>query len=497
MKTAIDNIIGRRAEKNELEEAYASHEAEFVVVYGRRRVGKTYLIKSFFQEKRCIFFQNVGIYNGSIKEQLTRFSKEIGNTFYQGAAIKVPLNWMEALEALSHAISQIPKNKKVVLFFDELPWMSTHRSGILRALEYFWNRHWVNDKRLKLIVCGSSASWMIQKIVKGRGGFHNRLTRKLNLLPFNLNETSSYLKYIGYPCQHKQVLYAYMVTGGVPFYLKHFKKNLSIDQNINKLFFSTNSLFFDEFDDIFSSLFNDSDQYKELVNLIAHHQYGISRTIINQKNKLTGKGGRLTKRLEDLEHAGFISSFISYGHKKRGTFYRINDEYCYFYLKWIDPIKSHIKQDRATNYWQKFINTPEYFGWLGYAFENICYKHLPQIKNALGVEYYSVASPWRYAPGKKSSGQGVQIDLLLDRDDNAMTLCEIKYTNEPFLIDKSYANQLKQKMEIFQKVTQTKKQIFLAMICASGLKKNLYSEELVHNALTLEALFKEGKERRA
>lgn len=489
MNQLIDNIVGRKAEKKELEEAYTSHEAEFIVVYGRRRIGKTYLIKNFFQDKKCIFFQHVGIHNGSLQEQLTRFSKELGHTFYHGAVLKTPVNWMEALDALHQAISQIPKNKKIVLFFDELPWMCTHRSGILRALEYFWNRHWVNDKRVKLVVCGSSASWMIQKIIKSKGGFHNRLTRKINLLPFNLNETHAYLKYIGYVCQHKQTLYTYMVTGGVPFYLKHFKKNFSIDQNINYLFFNTNSLFFDEFEDIFSSLFEESDQYVELIKIIAQHQYGISRTDINAKNKRTGKGGRLTKRLEDLEYAGFITSFINYGHKKRGIFYRINDEYCYFYLKWIAPLKKQIKQDRTTNYWKKFINTPEYFGWLGYAFENICYKHLPQIKKGLEIEDYSVASPWRYMSGKNSSEQGVQIDLLLDRDDHATTLCEIKYTEHPFAIDKLYAGQLKQKIETFQKATQTTKQLFLVMICANGLKKNGYSEEIVHKVLTLDDLF--------
>lgn len=485
-------IIGRKKEKRELDDAYVSGHAELIAVYGRRRVGKTYLIKNYVQSKKCIFFQSTGIYKGTLKEQLERFAKELGVSFYKGAAIKTPATWMEAFEVLTQAIEQVSKNNKIVLFLDELPWMATRKSGMIRAIEYFWNRHWANDNRIKFILCGSAASWIIKNIIKNRGGLHNRITRKIRLTPFNLQETFSYLKYIEYPCNQQQVTKIYMVTGGVPFYLKNFKKNLSVDQNINNLFFDPEGNFFDEFDDIFASLFENSDQYKEIVTLIASAKDGISRSVLDVKNKLTGKGGRLSNRLEDLENAGFIVSYIPYGHIKRGIFYRISDEYCYFYLKWIKPVKNRLKQNPTTAFWKGIVDTPAYFSWKGYTFENICYKHLPQIRKCLKINESSMASPWRVMPTAGEIEQGAQIDLLFDRDDDSITICEIKYTDKPFEIDKQYAQKLKNKIDVFIKATKVSKQIFLAIISANGVKETMYSEAMLNaGVVTLEDLFKE------
>lgn len=483
------DIVGRKSELKELEEIFLSNRAEFVAVYGRRRVGKTFLIKTFFQSKKCIYFQMTGIYKGTIDKQLMQFSKELGRTFYPGAAMKVPLDWMEAFEQLFSAIKLIEKTKKIILFFDELPWMATRKSGVVSALEYFWNRHWSDDKRIKLIVCGSAASWIIKKIVRNRGGLHNRVTRKMRLLPFNLHETYQFLQKLKLNCTENKALKIYMIMGGIPFYLMQLKKSNSIDQNVNKLFFDPNGFLFDEFDDIFSSLFDNSDQHEELINLIAKSHDGLSRKILEEKNRLTGKGGRLTKRLENLENAGFIKTYIPFGHKKLGLFYRISDPYCFFYVRWIKPIKNKLQQDYTSAHWKKIINTPEYYNWMGYAFENVCYQHLREIKTALSLEESSMASPWRYAPKKGTIEHGAQIDLLFDRNDQAITICEIKYTDSPFLIDKEYAQKLKKKIDIFQKITRTKSQLFLTIIAASGVKKNMYSEELINNIVTIDDLF--------
>jgi len=484
------NVIGRNAEIKEFEEVYCSKKAELVAVYGRRRVGKTFLIKSFFQSKECIHFQMTGIYKGTLRQQLARFSKELGATFYNGATLKVSADWMEAFDELTKAVSQVSeKNKKIILFFDELPWMVTRKSGAVSALEYFWNRHWSDNEKIKLIVCGSAASWIIKKIIKNRGGLHNRITRKMRLLPFNLHDTFLFLKKIGYSCDQDQALKIYMIMGGVPFYLMQLKKNYSIDQNIDKLFFNSGGLLFDEFSEVFSSLFENSDHYEELISLIAKHKEGVSRKILKEKNKMTGEGGRLTKRLEDLENAGFITVHTPFEHEKRGVFYRISDSYCYFYLKWIRVIKTRLQQDRHSQFWKKTLHTPEYFNWMGYAFENVCYQHIPQIKTALDLEDFSLSSSWRFTPKKNTTEKGAQIDLLFDRDDRAITLCEIKYTESPFLIDKQYVEQLNQKMTVFKKVTRTKKQLFLALISANGVKQNSYSKELLSGVVTSDDLF--------
>jgi hypothetical protein len=346
----------------------------------------------------------------------------------------------------------------------------------------------VNDKRIKLIVCGSAASWIIKKIIKNRGGLHNRVTRKIRLMPFNLHETALYLKHIGYQCNHQQIVKLYMAMGGIPFYLNQIKSNYSIDQNIDNLFFNSNGMLINEFDDVFSSLFEEAEQYKELVTLIGTHQDGLNRRVIEQKNKLTGAGGRLTKRLGDLEDAGFITSYLPFGHKKLGMFYRVSDEYCYFYLKWIAPIKQQLKQNKTTKYWGGIINSPGYFGWLGYAFENVCYQHILQIKKSLRIDETSLASPWRYSPRKNITEDGAQIDLLFDRHDDAITICEIKFTDKPYVIDKQYAEKLKQKIEVFKKVTRTSKQVFLAMISANGLKETGHIK-MIDNVITINDFF--------
>jgi AAA+ ATPase superfamily predicted ATPase len=485
----LEKIIGRYAEKIVLDEAFNSNKAELIAVYGRRRVGKTYLIKNHLQSKASTYFQMVGIYKGALEKQLYRFSKELGETFYRGASIKPTANWMEAFEELRHAIKQLTTKKKIVLFFDELPWMATKKSGVISALEYFWNRYWVNDKRIKLIVCGSAASWIIKKIIKNKGGLHNRVTHKIRLLPFKLYETHLYLKHIGYQCNYHQTVKLYMSIGGIPFYLNQVKKRFSVDQNIDNLLFNSNSVLFDEFNEVFSSLFDNSEQYKEIVTLVSSYRDGIQRSKLDEENKLTGKGGRLTKRLEDLEYAGFITSYVPYGHKKNGVFYRVTDEYCYFYLKWIEPIKNKLKQNPSIKYWKEVINTPGYFNWLGYIFENICYKHNFQIKKALKINENSLASSWRYVPRKGSSEKGAQIDLLLERDDDAISICEIKYTDDAFLIDKEYLNKLKQKIDVFKRVTRTSKQIFLSIISANGLKQSKYNENLVDSIVKLEDFF--------
>ena len=482
-------IIGREHEKNILEQTYHSEEAELIAIYGRRRVGKTYLVKSFFQDKKCIFFQTAGIYKGTLAEQLMRFNAEISTTFYQGAPLKEPKNWMEAFQFLNDAIQKNSKKNNIVFFLDELPWMATPKSGIVRTLEYFWNRYWSSDKRIKMILCGSAASWIIKKIIKNRGGLHNRVTRKIQLESFNLKETELYLKYLNYVCDQQQILKLYMTTGGVPFYLNQLQKNLSVDQNINNLFFKTNGVLFDEFTEVFASLFKNSEHYQEIIRIIASYKDGVSRSLIDEKSKLSGKGGRLTERLEDLEHAGFITSFVPYQHIKRGLFYRINDPYCLFYLKWIDPIKTHLKQNRTVNFWLQNTKKPEYYTWLGHSFENICYMHLGQIRNALGILDNSFGSTWRHISRKGSKDQGTQIDLLFDRDDDAITLCEIKYSETPYSIDKQYAANIANRIEVFKQQTKTKKQILFCLISANGCKENIYYKALINGVVSLEDLF--------
>jgi predicted AAA+ superfamily ATPase len=485
-------LIGRNEEKVILNDFFQSDRPEFLAVYGRRRIGKTYLIKQTFTEQDCIFFNVTGIQKGKINAQINQFTKEIGRVFYQGAEIKERDSWVETLDLLSDAIEKnVLKDKKVILFFDEFPWMATHKSGLLQALEHRWNHSWSNDQRIKLIICGSSASWIINKIINNKGGLHNRITRKIHLMPFNLKDTAALLVNQKINLNHKQITELYMTTGGVPYYLLPAEKNKSATQIIDKLAFQQNSLLFNEFDNLFSSLYENSGHYIELLRIIAKNHSGIGQEeIISQSDEIS-RGGRTIDRLKELEDTGFVISFMPHMHKKRGRYYRLIDEYTLFYLDWIEPIKNTLqKKSLESGYWLEKHNTATWYSWAGYAFESICYKHLAQIRKKLGIRSSAVANGWRYVPIAKSKENGAQIDLLFDRDDDSITICEIKYTVEPFAVTKDYAENLKNKIAVFKEKTRTKKQIFLALISANGIKETIYSEEMIQGVVTLEDLFK-------
>lgn len=487
----MTTLIGRTKEQRILKKLYRSNQAEFLAIYGRRRVGKTFLIKHFFNQQDCVFFRITGIKDGLIDKQLRQFTKAMSKAFYNGGELKIQTNWFDAFEALHTALStQVETNKKIVLFFDEFPWMATHRSMLLQTLDYFWNQYWSDDVRIKLIICGSSASWIINKVINDKGGLHNRVTRKILLKPFNLKESKEFLNSREIHLSYWHVSQIYMVTGGIPFYLSLIDKGQSAAQIIENIAFIENAPLLQEFDNLFSSLFEDPAPYIELLNVIAKSRYGVSQTDIVKKSQHLTKGGNVSSKLKDLKETGFILRFKSHQNKKKGIYYRIIDEYTLFYFHWIAPIRETLQEESLNSgYWQELQNSAAWHSWAGYAFEAMVYKHLPQVRKKLSIPATAIANTWRYVPTKNADEGGAQIDLLFDRRDDTVTLCEIKYTAKPFVVDKKYAAQLLKKKEIFLKHTKIKKQIFITMIAAQGIKDNPYSDAIICDTATLEDMF--------
>lgn len=480
-------IIGREAEQAILRQAFKSRKAEFIATYGRRRVGKTFLIEQFFTSQACLYFSITGLHNGTLKEQLAIFTNALQQLFFTGTGLRVtpPNDWMQAFEQLTNTINKFSKQKKMVLFFDELPWLASQKSGFKKALDHYWNTVWSKNHRFVLIVCGSAASWMIENIIHDKGGLHNRITVQLPLFPFSLKETYEYLHHIGAKFNHQQVLELYMVLGGIPHYLEKVNPKLSAAQNISHLCFSRHGRLFGEFDKLFASLFKNADAYIELVKIIASKRYGVTRKLLETHAKLSATGGTLSNRLNALEEAGFIKSFIPIGYNEKGLYYRLTDEYCLFYLTWIKPVKRQIEHESTPNYWAKKSKSPSWHSWSGYAFESICLKHVSQLKRALFIPDNALAGAWQY----RADNEGAQIDLLFDRDDGVVTLCEIKYCQTEFEINKKYAAELAKKISVFQQHSKINKQVFLSMITATPLKQNQYSAELVTSTALLEDLF--------
>lgn len=482
-----EDIIGRDLEKSILERAFRSNESEFIAVFGRRRVGKTHLIRKYFDNFIC--FEIVGQYGGTLKDQLDNFAYGLSKATGLGIRMQRPTSWNEAFQQLEQYLespSVKGRSGKHVVFLDELPWINTPRSNFLPSLEHFWNSWAVKQSNLILVVCGSAASWMIQNIIRAKGGLHNRLSHQIRLLPFTLAETETFLLRRGIQLTRTQIVELYMAIGGIPHYLKMVEPGLSTAQIIDKICFSSTGALRDEFSKLYASLFDDSNRHMEIIKLLSKKRRGLTRNEI-LKQVTASSGGSLTRRMDELEESGFIMSLVPIGKQTKDVLYRLADEYSLFYLDWIQPLGRRFPNN---GYWLSRQNSPKKRAWAGYSFENLCLKQAKRIKAALGIEQVeTIEAPWYYKPKKDSSLPGAQIDLLIDRRDQTINLCEMKFSESEFTVTKQYANDLRRKRNVFQKVTGTKKNVFITMVTTFGLVANAHSRELVANSLTLNDLF--------
>jgi uncharacterized protein len=471
------NLIGRKEEIKLLEKLKVSDKPAFVALYGRRRVGKTYLVRQIFEPTFSYYL--TGVTNTSTRQLLSNFHTALVHKHPTAERFKVPKNWFEAFLQLSTVLEAQEVGKKII-FLDELPWFDTPKSGFIPALEYFWNS-WASARTdVLLIVCGSAASWMINNLINHHGGLHNRVTHRLALEPFTLAECESYMASRGFNYERYQIIQLYMVTGGIPFYLERAEKGLTATQNIDQLCFTKNGLLRTEFDNLYASLFKTSDNHILVIETLAKKNKGMSREELIEKTHLTN-GGSLTKVLSELEESGFIHRYKSFGNTIRNAQYQVSDFYSLFYLKFI---KNTDITDQ--NSWIDRLDNPQVRAWSGYAFEQVCLAHLPQIKKALGIgSVQTYSSVWQGSDGTTSA----QIDLVIDRRDQAINLCEMKFSINSFVIDKAYADNLRQKIGVFKAATATRKAIFLTFITTYGLADNEYAGSLVQNSLTMDALF--------
>ncbi len=471
----MKNIIGREREIAILNNAIDSSNSEFIALYGRRRVGKTFLIRSIF--KGQFAFQISGLSNSSLKQQLANFNLTLNNTDTKNDYEPVN-NWLSAFSQLTKHLKS--KKGRKIIFIDELPWFDTRNSKFIQALEHFWNSWASAESDIKLIVCGSATSWMVNKLINNKGGLHNRLTHKIKLLPFTLNECEKYLSSRKINLDKYQIIQLYMSIGGIPFYWDEVKPGLSAMQNIEEICFSETGLLQNEFNNLYRSLFNNYDKHIKIVKALAKKSKGLNRDEII---KITGlpNAGSTSRVLDELEESGFIRKYSPFEKRMRNSLYQLIDFYSHFYLKFIENT-----QITNTNNWLNAIDTPKYRAWSGYAYEQICLSHLAQIKNKLGISgVFTTVSSWR----STNSEQGVQIDLIIDRRDNIINLCEMKFSINPYTISKKYASELRDKVGVFKAETNTRKSVFLTMITTYGIKQNINSTGLFQNEMKMDDLF--------
>lgn len=477
MDSSKTAIIGRKKEREKLDSISQSKKSEFLAVYGRRRVGKTFLIREHFNY--TFDFQISGLANATTAQQLFNFDTALRKQ--SPLVFDSPSdNWLVAFQRLTEHLENKMNNSKKVIFIDELPWFDTKASDFMIGLEHFWNSWASNRRDVLLIVCGSAASWMLNVLINNNGGLHNRITQKMKIEPFNLKETEEMLLAKNCVLDRYQIVQLYMTMGGIPYYLEAVQPQWSAAQNIQELFFEKSGLLKNEFFNLYRSLFRKYDVYEKIVEALSTKTSGLQRADISRLSGVAS-GGTLTKVLADLEESGFISSYSSLDNKQKNTIYRLSDFYTSFYFKFIKEGKY-----QGENTWLNLIDSPLQRTWQGFTFEQICINHVAQIKKALGISgIYSLNASWKGSTGEKSA----QIDLLIDRRDQVINACECKFSLDTFTIDKDYSEKLRAKIATFKTATKTKKSVFLTMITTYGVEKNKYSNLLIQNEVTMDDLF--------
>lgn len=471
-------LIGRFEEQKVLKDAAESEYSEFVAVYGRRRVGKTFLVRETFNYE--FTFQHTGLANSNMSEQLFEFRNSLVMAGH--ADCKLPKNWNEAFFELEIFLKSCDAKKKIV-FLDELPWMDTPKSGFLSAFEHFWNG-WASARRdILLIICGSATSWIIGKIIRNHGGLHNRITQSIALQPFTLHECELYAKNLGLEMSHSQMLENYMIMGGIPYYWHFLKKGQSLAQNIDRIFFSPNGELKNEFSSLYSSLFKAPEFYVSIVTILGKKKVGMTREELIS-NGLTDNG-MLSKALDELECCGFIRHYNKMGNKVKSAVYQLIDNFSLFYFKFIQS-----NNNNDSHFWSNSIDSAMHRVWAGLAFERVCLQHIDQIKSKLGISgvLCNVYS-WRSNPSADGM-KGAQIDLLIDRNDNTINLCEMKYSSDNYLIDKDFEASIRNKKAVFTRETNTRKAVHVTLVTTFGVVRNMYADA-VQNVVTADDLFKE------
>lgn len=470
---SLRKIAGREDEQETLNDALTSHRSELIAVYGRRRIGKTYLIREFFGTK--ITFSFTGLSTGKRSDQLKNFMLKLNERTDDFKDLKQPADWLEGFSVLKQYLKGFKQTKKKkVIFIDEFPWVDSHKSGFLAAFENFWNDYCTTRNDLVVVVCGSAASYMVKKIINNSKGLSKRITQTIKLKPFNLKETKAFFKYKGIPIEEYELLKMYMVLGGVAEYLEHVKPGESAVVAIDRLCFKPGAYLENEYDEVFKSLFDSSSFHQKIMSVLANNKKeGISRDEMLSELRISS-GGRFSDALEELLQSGFVLKYDAYKNNTKTSLFRVFDEFCLFHLQFMIPFKG--------SKWTQVFQKQEYKSWCGYAFETICLKHSQEIKRALRCDQIeSKNHSWHTSKA--------QVDLVIDRADDTVNLCEIKFCNDEFTIDQNYLQQLRKKENEFKSATKTRKAIYSVMMTTWGIHENQYSKAIISNSLTMNCLF--------
>lgn len=474
-------IIGRKEETSEMLSFVKDTKAHLVAIIGRRRVGKTFLIREVYKKNKA--FEMTGLKGADLEKQLINFTIQLNQYFQKSGQFEKPKDWLHAFHTLSRAIDSSKRKNKPVIFFDEVPWIAGKRSGFTEALGHWWN-NWASQQNIIVVICGSAASWMIDHIVNAKGGLHNRITKLITLMPFTLAETKTFLEAKKIKLSHYQIIQIYLSIGGIPHYLEQIEKGKSATQNIQNICFAKNGVLRNEFENLYPALFDNAGNHVKIISALKQKSRGLARKEILKITK-QNDGGYFSKILKELETSGFITTYDPLEKKKKDKLYRLTDEYSLFYLHFMKGKKKKSMAD-----WPRISQSQEYKIWCGYAFENLCMKHIDKIKHALGISGVQTNVNSFLHKKNNTYEKGFQIDMLIDRKDDVINICEMKFHADEFSITADYAKKLRTKKEGLKAVTKTKKMIYLTFITAYGVYENQNKIDLLDNDFKIDILFK-------
>lgn len=470
-------LIGRKRECKVLDDCMTSDRSEFVIVYGRRRVGKTFLVDQYFKGKFDFTF--VGGHKLPKRRQLSSFGKAL--RYASKGKVSAPFkDWFEAFDALEQYLGSIKKKGKKVVFIDEMPWIDNQKSEFVAALENFWNGWASRRGDIMFVASGSASSWMMDKIVDNKGGLHARITNSIYLRPFTLAETEEYLASRKFSWDRYQIMQCYMVMGGVPYYLSLLRSGDSLVQNIDRLFFSTNAIMKVEFDELYNAVFSKADHYIAIVRELYRHKDGMTRKEISEATGLSG--GVLSKILRNLVTCDFVGRSSRYGSKSKNVLFRLVDFYTLFYYKFV---ANYSGGDDI--WWTHNFQTRSVESWMGISFELLCQQHTQQIKKALGISGIS-AEIFSWRKTGDSETKGAQIDMVIERSDRMIHLCEMKFSRGKYTISKEYEGWIRERIEMFRNENASGKGLICTFVSTYGLSKGKHSS-IVDSEVKMEDLF--------
>lgn len=473
----MENIIGREAEIKRLTAAVNSPKSEFIALYGRRRVGKTFLINQMFKNQYA--FKMTGVIEGTLKDQFAAFTDAMNDYGYD--LPEKPKDWMTAFIMLKNALKQkVEGGEQCVIFIDELPAMDAENSNVASAVGYFWNNWACTYDNIVFIICGSATSWMISNVIDSKGGLHNRITIELPIHPFTLRETEAYLQDKHFIWNRQITLQAYMIFGGIPYYLSLLDREESLVQNVDRMFFSQDTQMRREFRRLFNTLYKKPDKYIDIVKTLSSSRSGMTREELATKMKCANNG-HLGKQLEDLVYCDLIRKNIVREKeiKRKDAIYQLSDFFCLFYLTFID--RAEVEQQ----YWSHHINTPEVNSWMGLTYERICLAHVAQIKHALRIDAISTLTySWR----SKTTKPAAQIDIVIERADRIINICEVKYCQGEYRLNKAEYDKICKRKNTFVQETGIRHTPWLTLITTEGVAKGSYSD-MIQSHITLDDLF--------